>query len=181
MSKQDAYQQLLHAMQGLVEGQRNWVCNLANASSLLWHMYRSLGSPSSSVNWAGFYVRDRNDRAQLILGPFHGKVACQTIKIGDGVCGTAAKEGRMLMLEDVEAFPGHIACDAESKSEIVAPIKVGEKVRCPAASSERLKTIDSTSSPGGRGCRHRLRRQERIRYGRPSGFAKTGKPAEWLL
>lgn len=128
MSKQDAYQQLLHAMQGLVEGQRNWVCNLANASSLLWHMYRSLGSPSSSVNWAGFYVRDRNDRAQLILGPFHGKVACQTIKIGDGVCGTAAKEGRMLMLEDVEAFPGHIACDAESKSEIVAPIKVGEKV-----------------------------------------------------
>lgn len=115
-------------MKGLAEGQRNWVCNLANASSLLWHMYHSLGAPSSSVNWAGFYVLDRNYPGQLILGPFHGKVACQTIRIGKGVCGTVAKEGKTLLLDDVGLFPDHIACDGESKSEIVAPIKVGEKV-----------------------------------------------------
>jgi L-methionine (R)-S-oxide reductase len=91
-------------------------------------MYHSLGSPLSSVNWAGFYVVDRKDHGQLILGPFHGRVACQTIRIGKGVCGTAAGEGRTLLLEDVSTFPGHIACDGESKSEIVVPIKVGEKV-----------------------------------------------------
>lgn len=71
---------------------------------------------------------DQNDPAQLILAPFHGKVACQTIKIGKGVCGTAAKQGETLLLKDVETFPDHIACDAESKSEIVVPIKVREKV-----------------------------------------------------
>jgi L-methionine (R)-S-oxide reductase len=115
-------------MRSLTQDQMNWVCNLANASSLLWHMYHSLASPSSSVNWAGFYLVDRNNRQQLILGPFHGKVACQTIKIGKGVCGTVAKEGKTLLLEDVGTFPGHIACDGESKSEIVIPIKVGQEV-----------------------------------------------------
>ena len=71
---------------------------------------------------------DPKNPNQLILGPFHGKVACQTIAIGKGVCGTVASKGETLLLRDVEAFPGHIACDSESKSEVVVPIKVHRKV-----------------------------------------------------
>lgn len=85
-------------------------------------MYQSLPSPSNAVNWAGFYVVDPLRASQLILGPFQGKVACQTIQIGKGVCGTAAAEGRSILLDDVENFPGHIACDGDSKSELVLPI-----------------------------------------------------------
>lgn len=82
------------------------------------------------MNWSGFYVLDPTDPAkQLILGPFMGKVACQTIRIGKGVCGTAAEgEGRTVLVRDVEDFPGHIACDGDSRSEIVVPIKSGGKV-----------------------------------------------------
>lgn len=115
-------------MTGLVEGQRNWVCNTANAASLLWHMFKALPAPSSSVNWSGFYVLDRRDPKQLILGPFHGKVACQTIAIGKGVCGTAASKAEAVLLEDVDSFPGHIACDSDSKSEVVVPIIVQGQV-----------------------------------------------------
>ena len=128
MSKKDAYAQLLESMKALVEDQKNWVCNTANASSLLWHMFHSLQDPSIAVNWAGFYVVDKKDPSQLILGPFHGKVACQTIKIGSGVCGTVAKTASSVIVEDVENFPGHIACDGDSKSEVVVPIVVDEKV-----------------------------------------------------
>lgn len=109
-------------MRGLVEDQRNWVCNTANAASLLWHLYHSLPAPSSAVNWAGFYVIDQKAANQLILGPFQGKVACQTIRIGKGVCGQAAASAETLLVPDVEAFPGHIACDGDSRSEIVVPI-----------------------------------------------------------
>ncbi|EKD20223.1 GAF domain-containing protein [Drepanopeziza brunnea f. sp. 'multigermtubi' MB_m1] len=101
------------------------VCNLANAASLLWHAYKSLGMPSSEVNWAGFYVLDPGSppaHPRLVLGPFHGKVACQLIPFGKGVCGAAASTRTTLVVDDVEQFPGHIACDGASKSEIVVPI-----------------------------------------------------------
>ncbi|CAP72733.1 uncharacterized protein PODANS_2_1630, partial [Podospora anserina S mat+] len=104
--------------------------NLSNTSSLLWHLYRSLPSPSSSVNWAGFYVHDHTSpptKPRLILGPFQGKVACQTINFGRGVCGTAAATQTTQLVPDVEQFPGHIACDSSSKSEIVVPIMVEGK------------------------------------------------------
>jgi putative methionine-R-sulfoxide reductase with GAF domain len=91
-------------------------------------MYHSLSSPSNAVNWAGFYVLDPLKSSQLILGPFQGKVACQTIQIGKGVCGTVAEEGRSIVLDDVESFPGHIACDGDSKSEVVVPILSQGKV-----------------------------------------------------
>jgi putative methionine-R-sulfoxide reductase with GAF domain len=122
VSKKDAYSQVIESMKALLEDQRNWVCNTANAASLLWHMYHSLPSPSSSVNWAGFYVVDPLKQEQLILGPFQGKVACQTITIGKGVCGTVAERGEGILLADVELFPSHIACDGDSKSEVVVPI-----------------------------------------------------------
>jgi L-methionine (R)-S-oxide reductase len=107
------------------------VCNLSNAAALLWHAFHSLPSPSNQVNWAGFYVYDplsTPERPQLILGPFQGKVACQTIAFGRGVCGAAAKTQETQLVPDVEKFPGHIACDGDSRSEVVVPIVVKGKV-----------------------------------------------------
>ncbi|KAI1351014.1 GAF domain-like protein [Xylaria sp. FL0043] len=126
VTKEEAYEQVLLQAEGLFDGQRNWVCNLSNTASLLWHAYKSLPSPSSQVNWAGFYTLDAQETAkpQLILGPFQGKVACQTIVFGRGVCGAAAATQTTQLVPDVEKFPGHIACDGDSKSEIVVPIVV---------------------------------------------------------
>nr|OQO23098.1 hypothetical protein B0A51_07450 [Rachicladosporium sp. CCFEE 5018] len=133
VSKEDAYIQVIEQAKTLIEDQRNWrrfepPSNTANAASLLWHALRALPSPSNEVNWAGFYVLDPRKPKQLILGPFHGKVACQTIAFGRGVCGTAAASGQTQLVPDIEAFPGHIACDSESRSEIVVPILQGDKV-----------------------------------------------------
>jgi len=108
--------------------------NLANTSSLLYHALHSLPSPSNATNWAGFYVLDRSasstsrKQQQLILGPFHGHVACQTIAVGRGVCGAAAASKVTQLVADVEQFPGHIACDSRSKSEIVVPVLQGGEV-----------------------------------------------------
>lgn len=117
-TKAEVYHQIVSASEALFEDQRNWVCNLANAASLLWHGLKSLPSPSRSINWAGFYVLDARNRGQLILGPFHGKVACQTITIGKGVCGTAAGSGETQLVRNVHDFPGHIACDSDTKSSV---------------------------------------------------------------
>ncbi|PQE21039.1 GAF domain nucleotide-binding protein [Rutstroemia sp. NJR-2017a WRK4] len=140
VTKEEAYTQVLEQAEALFDGQRNWVCipfshfndfiliyykvcNLSNTASLLWHAYKSLPSPSSEVNWAGFYTLDPSSPTNtLILGPFQGKVACQTISFARGVCGAAASTQTTQLVPDVEQFPGHIACDAESQSEIVVPI-----------------------------------------------------------
>jgi len=104
-----------------------WYSNLSNAAALLWHAFHSLPAPSSAVNWAGFYFTDPSDPKNLILGPFQGQVACQTIAFGRGVCGTAAQSQTTQLVPDVEKFPGHIACDGATKSEIVVPIVKGGK------------------------------------------------------
>lgn len=92
-------------------------------------MYKSLEGPLKNVNWAGFYVKDPQAENQLILGPFQGQVACQTITWRKGVCGTAASEKKTQLVKDVNKFPGHIACDSETNSEIVVPLlKNGECV-----------------------------------------------------
>lgn len=127
VTKEEAYKQVLEQAEALFDGQRNWVCNLSNTASLLWHAYHSLPAPSSSVNWAGFYTLDPStgkdqQQKQLILGPFQGKVACQTIAFGRGVCGAAAATRQTQLVPDVEDFPGHIACDAASRSEVVVPV-----------------------------------------------------------
>lgn len=119
MSKEEVLEQVVESYKALAESQDNWVCNLANASSLVWHAYHSLKIP---VNWAGFYVKDGGVEDQLLLGPFQGKVACQTIKFGTGVCGTAASTQQTQLVPDVNKFPGHILCDGETQSEIVVPI-----------------------------------------------------------
>jgi GAF domain-containing protein len=96
----------------LTEGVEDGISNLANASALLFHTLEGL-------NWAGFYLYKEG---ALLLGPFQGKTACTKIPMGKGVCGTAAERGETIVVPDVHAFPGHIACDGDSNSEIVIPL-----------------------------------------------------------
>ena len=110
--KPAAYAELAGQLAALLQGERDWVANAANTAALLGHSLPDL-------NWAGFY---RRVGEQLVLGPFHGKPACVRIALGKGVCGTAAAEVRTVVVPDVHAFPGHIACDAASRSEIVVPL-----------------------------------------------------------
>ena len=111
------YGSLCQNLRALTEGVAYEVANLANASALLWQEL-------PKINWAGFYLME--DGA-LVLGPFQGKPACIRIPVGKGVCGTAAAERKTQLVPDVHAFPGHIACDCASRSEIVVPIyKNGE-------------------------------------------------------
>ncbi|UQS87529.1 GAF domain-containing protein [Nicoliella spurrieriana] len=105
---------LVQQLDALLANETDSVANMANASALL---YESL----SDINWAGFY-RFVKEADELILGPFQGKVACVHIQNGAGVCGTAFKNNQVLRVADVHQFPGHIACDANSKSEIVLPV-----------------------------------------------------------
>ncbi|SSD60686.1 probable Free methionine-R-sulfoxide reductase [Saccharomycodes ludwigii] len=123
ISREEALKQLIESYEALCDGQNNWVSNLSNLSSLLWHCYKSL---QLNINWAGFYVLDNNtinkNEQQLILGPFQGKVACQLIPFGKGVCGTCASTLKTQVVKNVHEFPGHIACDGKTKSEIVVPI-----------------------------------------------------------
>ena len=112
VSKSTAYRQLHEQMSALFAGERDGLANTANMSALL---YETL----PNLNWAGFYfLRGR----ELVLGPFQGKVACVRIAMGRGVCGTSAERRETVIVADVHAFPGHIACDASSRSEIVVPL-----------------------------------------------------------
>ena len=115
----------IESYNSLASETKNWVTNLANCSSLLWYAYHSLGVP---INWAGFYVSNKVNDNELVLGPFQGKVACQLIKVGKGVCGSAASSRSTQVVPDVNKYPGHIACDGETKSEIVVPLIKGSHV-----------------------------------------------------
>jgi L-methionine (R)-S-oxide reductase len=117
-SKPALYADLAAAARGLTEGEPDTVANMANVAALIWDVLPDL-------NWAGFY---RFDGRELVLGPFQGKPACIRIPLGQGVCGTAAAERRTVCVADVHAFPGHIACDATSRSEIVVPVMLGHRL-----------------------------------------------------
>lgn len=106
------YREITRLVTAVTEGETDMIANLANTSSVLFHML-------PNVNWAGFYLLKDDE---LVLGPFHGKPACIRIAMGRGVCGTAAREHSTLVVDNVHEFPGHIACDAESASEIVVPM-----------------------------------------------------------
>jgi len=109
-----AYAELARSLRALLEGERDLVANSANMAALLFWSLRDL-------NWAGFYLVEKG-RGDLMLGPFQGKPACVRIPVGRGVCGTAAARRETVLVPDVHAFPGHIACDSASNSEIVVPI-----------------------------------------------------------
>lgn len=121
--KAELYADLVSAARALTDGESDGVANMANVAALLWQFLPRL-------NWAGFYrtvgpdelVPDQLVPDQLVLGPFIGKPACIRIPFGQGVCGTAASSGTTQLVPDVHAFPGHIACDADSRSELVVPV-----------------------------------------------------------
>ena len=110
--KPTLYRDLLSAAQGLTAGEPDAIANMANVAALIWENL-------PDINWAGFY---RNVDGELVLGPFNGRPACIRIPFGTGVCGAAAASLQVQRIEDVHAFPGHIACDSASASELVVPI-----------------------------------------------------------
>jgi GAF domain-containing protein len=117
-SKSDLYRDLLAACDAVTADEPDAIANMANVASLLWQYL-------PDVNWAGFY---RNVGDELVLGPFQGKAACIRIPFGKGVCGAAAATRETQLVADVHAFPGHIACDAASRAELVVPIVSGDRV-----------------------------------------------------
>ena len=112
------YPQILQQLSALVDGIPYEVANLANASALLWQ-------EMEDINWVGFY---KMTNGKLVLGPFQGKPACIEIAVGRGVCGTAVAQDAVQLVYDVHRFPGHIACDSASNSEIVLPIHVNGEI-----------------------------------------------------
>jgi GAF domain-containing protein len=149
-----AYAQIARDLTGLLSGEKDLIANAANTSALIFDAVPDL-------NWAGFYLYKNGE---LVLGPFQGKPACVRIALGRGVCGTAAASRETVLVEDVHQFPGHIACDSASNSEIVIPLVRGEELlgvldvdsprlrRFGAADRrglERLARIFLESVPGG--------------------------------
>jgi L-methionine (R)-S-oxide reductase len=133
-TKEEQYKELLPQIKGLLEGEPDLVANLANITGALKEQFNWL--------WIGFYLVKKDE---LVLGPFQGPVACTRIKKGRGVCGTSWEKAATLIVQDVEKFPGHIACSSLSRSEIVVPIiRNGEVVGVLDADSELLDHYDDT-------------------------------------
>lgn len=118
INKKRKLKEMNRALKALLKPETDWLANMANSSALIFQFMED-------INWAGFYLW-KND--QLILGPFQGKTACVRIAAGSGVCGTAYAEKKIMMVEDVANFSGHIACDPNSKSEIVLPLIIKGEV-----------------------------------------------------
>ena len=116
--KPELYAELVPQLQALIEGERDYIANLANIAALLYHSLPGL-------NWAGFYLLKQGE---LVVGPFQGKPACVRIALGKGVCGTAAQSRSTVIVPDVHRFAGHIACDSASNSEIVVPVVANGKL-----------------------------------------------------
>jgi len=139
-TKSARYAELLERLEGLLEGEPDWLANLANTAAAVYEWLPGL-------NWAGFYlVRD----GELVVGPFQGRPACVRIALGAGVCGTAVAQRSSQVVPDVHAFPGHIACDPRSRSEIVVPI-LGEDGTVTAVldlDSDRVATFDEEDRAG---------------------------------
>jgi GAF domain-containing protein len=137
----ESYRQLVAAADALTQDEPDPVANMANVAALIWEFLPDL-------NWSGFYrvTEDRGSR-ELVLGPFVGRPACIRIPIGAGVCGTAASNAETQLVEDVHAFPGHIACDAASQSEVVVPVlRNGEVIAvidCDSPSPARFGPADA--------------------------------------
>lgn len=140
LAKPERYRELRLRVLGLLEGERDWLANLSNLTSAIYEWLPAL-------NWAGTYLlRD----GELVLGPFQGRPACVRIAVGSGVCGTAVSDGVTQVVPDVHAFPGHIACDPRSRSEIVVPIRdpSGEVVAVLDLDSDRPATFDDDDRAG---------------------------------
>lgn len=138
-NKRVHYAELASQISGLLEGETDAVANLANAAAAIFHSLPAL-------SWAGFYLAQGDT---LVLGPFQGKPACVRIPVGKGVCGTAAEQQRSVVVEDVDVFPGHIACDSASRSELVVPmIRDGVLLGVLDLDSPRLARFDAHDQTG---------------------------------
>jgi GAF domain-containing protein len=142
-SRDELLSGLVEQSRALLEGERDAIANAANLASLIFHTLPGL-------NWAGFYFLRGGE---LVLGPFQGKPACVRIALGKGVCGTSAQERRTVVVPDVDAFPGHIACDPASRSEVVVPLVRGSAV---------LGVLDVDSPIPGRFGEEEARALERV-------------------
>ena len=139
VDKATMYRDLASALEGLVTGEPDPVANMANAAALIWETL-------PDINWAGFY---RNVGGKLVLGPFQGRPACIRIAFGQGVCGAAAASLQVQRVDDIEAFPGHIACDAASASELVLPIvREGELIAVLDLDSPTRARFDADDEAG---------------------------------
>jgi L-methionine (R)-S-oxide reductase len=137
--KAELYRELIRSADALTENEPDGIANMANVAALLWEYL-------PDVNWTGFY---RMVGGELVLGPFQGKAACIRITLGEGVCGTAAANGETQLVEDVHAFPGHIACDAISASELVVPVKRdGQVIAVIDLDSPSLARFDADDATG---------------------------------
>jgi L-methionine (R)-S-oxide reductase len=137
--KKELYQVLCEQARGLLEGEHDLIARAANFAALVYH-----GVPD--LNWAGFYLLKNGE---LVVGPFQGKPACVRIAIGKGVCGTAAKTGQTQLVPNVHEFPGHIACDSASNSEIVVPLMLrGELFGVWDVDSPTLNRLDAVDQAG---------------------------------
>lgn len=133
-NKEDRYNTLLPQVQSLIEGEPDAVANLSNIAAALKQTFNFF--------WVGFYLVKENE---LVLGPFQGPIACTRIQFGRGVCGSSWKEKQTILVPDVDAFPGHIACSSASRSEIVIPgFKNNEVALVMDVDSDRLNDFDST-------------------------------------
>ena len=139
-SKPDLYRELAGQLAALLAGEADRIANAANMAALIYH-----GLPD--LNWAGFYFRRG---AELVLGPFQGKPACVRIAIGRGVCGTAAARAATVVVPDVHDYPGHIACDARARSEIVVPVlgQRGDLIAVLDVDSDRLDAFKKEDQQG---------------------------------
>lgn len=137
--KSEVYRDLASGISGLLENETDPIANLANASAAIF-------TTLPRLNWAGFYIL----RGQtLILGPFQGKPACVRIPLGQGVCGAAAQQGRSILVPDVHEFPGHIACDSASRSELVVPmLRAGHVLGVLDLDSPELARFDQADQSG---------------------------------
>ena len=147
LSKPERYRQLVEAADALTAGETDQVANMANVAALMWAFIPDL-------NWAGFY---RVVEGELVLGPFVGRPACIRIAMGSGVCGTAAESGETQLVKDVHAFPGHIACDSASQSELVVPVlRDGAVCAVIDLDSPNLARFDSEDAAGVESLAHHL-------------------------
>jgi GAF domain-containing protein len=139
-NKTEFYRELAEQAASLVRGEPDQIANAANLSALLFEQMPDL-------NWAGFYFLRSPD--ELVVGPFQGKPACVRIKVGKGVCGTAVERRQSILVEDVDAFPGHIACDSASRSELVVPlISDGNVLGVLDLDSPRVARFDADDQAG---------------------------------
>ncbi len=141
--KATLYEALAADLRALLHGERDLIANAANMASLVYHTL-------PDVNWVGFYLLKQGEQErELVLGPFHGKPACVRIAVGKGVCGTAAARRESVLVPDVEAFPGHMACDTASRSELVVPIlQNGELIGVLDMDSPSLARFDERDREG---------------------------------